>query len=77
MTVPFTGETMTCVMCARTQQSDPKVESGWRSIDYAGQRFYVCPKHFPPDGAPAKKFKQAYERVLAKIFALLRQPRAN
>jgi hypothetical protein len=71
MSVPFTGETMTCCMCGKEQPSDLKVESQWRAIDYGGRRFYVCPKHFPPDTAPSSKFAKAYEKILRKIASLV------
>lgn len=74
---PFTGETMTCVMCGKQHQSDPRVASQWRVIDYGELRFHICPKHFPSDNAPSDKFARAYEKVLRKIAALARSPRRN
>jgi len=43
MKLPFTGEMMTCALCARQQQSDPHVESGWTIIALDGVLHYVCP----------------------------------
>ncbi|MCA0453392.1 MAG: hypothetical protein LCI00_05415 [Chloroflexi bacterium] len=42
----FQGEMMTCVMCKKEQQSDPKVESNWTAIQADEQVFYICPTCF-------------------------------
>lgn len=68
--LPFQGEAMTCVMCGRTQVSDPAVESNWRAITVDGEAYYACTREFPHDGARAGKFAKAYARILSKIAAL-------
>lgn len=68
----FMGETMRCIMCGKTQVSDPKVESGWTFIDMEGTPgAYVCPNELPGEGATKEQFAQAYERILTKMAALL------
>jgi len=64
--IPFQGEKMACVLCARAEISDPSVESGWRSIDLDDARFYICPDEFPDDRTgTVQDFKLAYELALA------------
>jgi hypothetical protein len=67
MAVPFQGETMCCALCSKILQSDAHVESNWRAIDLDDQRFYVCPKHFPRDNAPAGEFAKAYKHVIKSL----------
>lgn len=68
--LPFMGETMTCGMCGKVQQSDPKVESGWRALDVDGKRYHVCPDHFPPDATGTREqMRLAYVAILRKIYA--------
>ncbi len=64
----FQGETMTCCMCGKSQQSDPAVESNWRCLEVDRKPYYVCPVHFPADGASSLAFKEAYLAVLRKII---------
>jgi hypothetical protein len=71
-TIPFMGETMKCVMCGRTEKSDPKVESNWRMIEADDVKFYVCPLEFPRDGASEEKFAKAYKKIVLKIARLRR-----
>lgn len=66
--MPFDSEWMTCALCNRQQQANPNVSSDWRTIDLGGRRFYVCPKHFPSDGASAKAYEKAYTKVLRKLL---------
>src|SRR4030095_3469424 len=67
--LPFMGELMTCCMCGKSQQSDPKVKSDWRTVEPDGTRYYVCPDHFPPDETGTKEqFRDAYLAVLKKIL---------
>lgn len=61
----FQGEWMTCVVCGKQHQSDPKVESGWTHIEYDGQGFYVCPRELRPD--KRGDYSKAYRRVLNVI----------
>jgi hypothetical protein len=67
--LPFMGEMMTCCMCGKVQQSDPKVSNNWRAVEPDGVRHYVCPDHFPPDatGTP-EQFRQAYIAVFKKLL---------
>jgi hypothetical protein len=71
-TPAFMGETMKCVMCGRTQKSDPKVETNWRVIEADGVKFYACPLEFPRDGAGKEKFDKAYKKIVLKIARLRR-----
>ncbi len=64
----FQGEMMTCALCGKQQQSDPHAESQWRCIEADGVSHYVCPAHFPPDGASAEQFKGAYIKVFTALF---------
>lgn len=69
MTLPFTGETMVCALCSKVKKSDPAVSSDWRIIELDGQRFYVCPKHFPPDNrATVASFSKAYQHVIRSLM---------
>lgn len=40
----FSGEEMTCICCAFTQQSDPLINSGWTSLIIGDETRYICPK---------------------------------
>lgn len=44
--LPFQGEMMVCESCSKQQKSNPKVESGWTTIDLDDKRFYFCPECF-------------------------------
>lgn len=65
---PFSGELMTCCMCARQERSHPTIKTEWRCLEVDGSRFYACPREFPPDGASAKAFKLAYSKILERII---------
>lgn len=67
-TLPFQGELMTCFLCEKKLQSDPAVQSGWRSVTIESYRYYVCPDHLPADDAPADDFEQAYKKILRAIL---------
>lgn len=41
--LPFTTARMRCQVCGLTQQSDPRIESGWYAVQAAERRMYVCP----------------------------------
>lgn len=73
----FQGELMVCCMCGAKEQSRPDVENGWRCIECDGRPYYVCPKHLPPDGSPAWKFKKAYRRILQFVLAHFRRTHAR
>lgn len=66
----FTGEPMTCCMCGKTQQSDPKIESNWTYIEVDGVGYYVCPDELPLNQKTATKwdFERAYTRILKHIM---------
>jgi hypothetical protein len=66
----FSGEEMVCVVCGAQRQSDVQVESDWRCVIVDGQRFYVCPSEFPPDGAGREEFREAYLKVMRKILSV-------
>lgn len=68
--VPFQGETMTCVCCGKTQQSDPGISSDWRAVDADGVRYYACPDEFPPDGATTLEFELAYTVFFRNIMTI-------
>lgn len=70
--IAFSGETMMCLLCAKTQKSDPKVNSDWRAIQVAGRTFYACAEHFPPDGSSSKAFEKAYAKFIRRAVAVLR-----
>lgn len=65
----FQGEMMTCVVCGATEQSDPKVKTGWHCIQPDGKSFYACPKEFPADDSGDEAFKVAYLKVVEAIRA--------
>ena len=74
----FTGELMTCVICGATERSAPDKQTDWRAIDLDRERFYACPKEFPPDGATvstAEAFALAYTKVIKAALEQLRQRR--
>ncbi len=64
----FQGETLTCTLCGKQEQSDPHVESNWRYIEADSKGAYICPKHFPKDGASAKEFEAAYYYIFRTLF---------
>jgi hypothetical protein len=67
----FSGEVMTCVVCGAKRRSHPAVESDWRCVIVDGERFYVCPDEFPPDGAGREEdFREAYKLVLTKVLSV-------
>lgn len=72
--LPFMGEMMTCLMCGKTQQSDPKVKSDWRMLEADGVPYYVCVDHFPPDDGTKEQFASAYVAILTKIAEGKAQP---
>jgi hypothetical protein len=67
MTQAFTGEVMRCIHCGAEQKSDPARSSDWRMLELDGERFYVCPKEFPADGASVSEFTRAYAEILLSI----------
>ncbi len=67
----FRGELMTCALCKAEHRSSPGRNSQWRALELDGHRFYVCPKHVPPDGSSTEAFRDAYILVLRKIVNLL------
>lgn len=65
----FDGEMMTCAICGKQQQSDPRQESNWRAIQIDEEIFYICTDHFPPDKmATIQGFTDAYEEVINSLF---------
>ncbi len=72
MTIPFTGETMICLLCGSQQKSDPNVSLNWRAIVLAGKTFYACTEHFPPDGSSAEVFEKAYSKFVRRAIAVIR-----
>ena len=68
--LPFMGEVMICVMCGKSEKSDPAVESNWRSLSHDGKLHYACPEHFPSDAmGTVEQFKAAYVAFLGEILA--------
>ena len=67
--MPFNGELMRCSLCGAQQQHDPSEENDWRVIQFSGEDevYYVCPIHFPPDGARVDDFKHAYLAVVTEL----------
>lgn len=65
----FQSETMTCLMCGKTQKSDPKVESGWTFLEADGRGFYVCPDELPGEKGTREEFSLAYAKILEKIVS--------
>jgi hypothetical protein len=66
----FSGEVMVCVVCSAQRRSHPGVESDWRCVIVDGERFYVCPGEFPPDGAGREAFREAYLEVMKRILSI-------
>jgi hypothetical protein len=70
----FQGELMTCVMCGKTQQSDPAVESDWTFIEMEGTPGgYVCPDELAAAHAGREPYQDAYTRILLKIAGARRR----
>ena len=65
---PFAGESMECLLCGRTERSDPGRESNWRAIEIIGTRHYFCPGEFPDDGASKSEYAVAYARCVQAII---------
>lgn len=72
---PFQGETMTCVMCRKQQQSNPARQSNWTRIDIEADKFYVCPTCLQDSPYVRKtgNFAGQYERVLRKIASIIKK----
>jgi hypothetical protein len=70
--MPFDGELMECSLCDAEQQHDPEARSDWRAMQFPGEDdvYYVCPAHFPPDGAGVDAFREAYLEVFIKLAEL-------
>lgn len=73
MRIRFVGETMTCTLYGKVEKSDPGVETQWRCIELDSVGYYVCPKHFPPDGSPSRRYERAYTKVLHHLIAIHRR----
>lgn len=67
--VPFTGETMTCVVCGKVHESDIAIESNWRCVQVDGVSWYACPDEFPAGGASEEQFQAAYEAVFQAVLS--------
>lgn len=67
----FQGELMVCIMCGQRKHSNPLTSSNWRAFATQGNTLYVCPNHFPDDGASAKSFDKAYRQVIERILLIL------
>lgn len=65
----FMGEVMCCALCTAQVQSDARVASGWRSIRLDARAYYVCPRHFPPDGPQTtrQQYRDAYLEVIRSL----------
>jgi|GEM_PF-3203169 len=70
----FQGELMVCALCDAQERSNPETNTGWRALELEGKRFYVCARHFPPDGSPAAEFTVAYAAVLLALYAEFPRP---
>jgi hypothetical protein len=66
----FQGEMMTCVMCGKTKQSDPAVESDWTFLEIEGKSGYVCHDELAAAHAGKEPYSDAYYRILKKILGL-------
>lgn len=67
----FVGELMTCCMCGKQEQSDPKRESQWRCLEVEENAYYACPDHFPDDRTATKwDYARAYDIFIAKCLDL-------
>lgn len=75
--LPSMGESMTCIMCSKVGQSDPKVQTDWRMIKADDVPYYVCTDHFPPDTASAKEFEAAYTAVMNRIMEIRAESEAS
>jgi hypothetical protein len=63
-------EWVTCIMCGAQCGSDVWGESHWARVTVDGERFYVCPTEFPPDGAGEEEFEKAGKLVLTKVLSI-------
>lgn len=74
----FQGESMTCCMCNKTQQSDPSIESQWTYIKINEHGFYVCPNCLQ-DNPQAKRgnYETVYQKVLRRIMRLIERSNGN
>jgi hypothetical protein len=72
----FRGEIMTCFMCGKQEKSNLHYSSQWTVIEADGTPYYICNVCIPSkdDTASAADFKEAYARVLAKIYGVKRIP---
>jgi hypothetical protein len=65
----FQGEQMTCVMCGKSEQSDPAIESGWTFVEIEGTPgAYVCPDELPGPKGTKQQFADAYEKIMRKVL---------
>lgn len=73
----FQGERMYCALCSQQQQSDPAINTQWRALELEGQRYYVCPVHFPADDAGEEAFQAAYQDVIVRLIEKRKASRNN
>jgi hypothetical protein len=67
----FRGETMHCFMCGKTEENNLHYSSQWTVVEADGTPYYICNVCIPSaDGrnATSDEFKEAYAKVIAKIY---------
>lgn len=65
----FAGRTVSCCLCGIVKSFGvDRVESEWRCIQVDDKPWYICPKHFPPDGSGREAFKNAYYSAIRTIL---------
>ncbi len=65
----FNGELMICALCDKQQQHVISLDINWRLIQLDGRGYYICPDHFPTDGASIEAFTAAYENILRNLMS--------
>lgn len=57
-----------CAVCGKGRKKMPSSTSGWRQIDWANKRVYICPDHFPSkETATVASLMNAYNKIIAGL----------
>lgn len=63
----FQNELMTCLLCGKQLQADPKIESNWTCFELKPDKYYCCPDCLQQN---AGSIEERYKLAFAKIAEL-------
>src|SRR5262245_39448520 len=64
---PWDGRPIRCALCKRPGVAGERSVGEWRCLNADGVLHYLCPGHFPADGAGAEAFGAAYDLIFAAL----------